>query len=599
LPVLKKKIPADISYNGQFDLGLKISGSVSKTKMPHIEAVYKINDAGIVYRKKKIQIDGINISGIFNNGPDNNAETSVILVRNLTANFRNSTIAGSLSMRNLAEPVVEYSIDSQMELEDIAELLNIKSFHLSGRVHSTMDIRGRQGEMLNIQKEDLKRFAYKGFIEIRNLNATYTGIPTVIRDMNADVSIDKYMFISRLTGNICNNELILSGRVDNFYEYFIDHSGNLWADLNMYSENFTLDSVFVIMNHLRGNSEQSLSHMPDNLFVKLRFWFDRFTLSTFNATDITGDLFYSPDILTVNRLNGSAMTGSVQAKGRMEITNDNNYVIKCNSTINNVDIKKLFSSFNNFGQKFILDRHLKGDISGNVDFYGEFDKNFKISLPTMLTDGELVIRNGELISFEPMEKLSKFIDLEELSHVRFSELQNEVFISKNKVIIPQMEINSSAINLTASGIHGFDNYYNYKIKLSLSEFMSQKFGSGRKSDTTYGIIEDKSRGRTHIYLSIDGTPDGMKVSYDREAAIQGFKNKLKDEKTLLKDIVREEFSTEEKDTMRIDKSPGDDNSEFFLQWEESDKPLQKTDTIKKRKKGKFVLEWEEDTLRDD
>jgi hypothetical protein len=290
------------------------------------------------------------------------------------------------------------------------------------------------------------------------------------------------------------------------------------------------------------------------------------------------------------------MKGSVQAKGRMEMANDTNYMIRCNSIINNVDIKDLFSSFNNFGQKFILDRHLKGYVSGNIDFYGEFNKNFKISLPTILTDGELIIRNGELIGFEPMEKLSKFIDLEELSHIHFSDMQNEIFISKNKVIIPQMEINSSAINLTGSGIHGFDNYYNYKIKLSLSEFLSQKFGSGRKPDTASGIVEDKSRGRTYIYLSIDGTPDGMKVSYDREAAIQGFRNKMNDEKTLFKGIIKEEFGNMEQDTIRMDKSGNGDKSEFFLQWEESDAPLQKPDTVKNMEKEKFILEWEEDTL---
>jgi len=302
-------------------------------------------------------------------------------------------------------------------------------------------------------------------------------------------------------------------------EYFVSHSGNLWADLIIYSEDFNLDSVFTALNDHSLNNTQSSKQLPESMFIKLKFWFNQFSFSSFKGTDITGDLFYKPGILTVNHFSGSTMKGSVIAKGSLELNNETNYIVRCNSVINNVEIKDVFTSFNNFGQDFLQDRHIKGDLSGSIDFYGEFDKNFKISLPSILTDGDLVIRNGELIGFEPMEKLSKFINLEELSHIHFSDLKNEIYISKSKVIIPQMEINSSAINLTGSGIHGFDNYYNDKIKLSLSELLSKKLRSGRQSDSTHVIIADENHGRTSIYLSIDGNPSGMKVSYDKEAAL--------------------------------------------------------------------------------
>jgi|GEM_PF-3432313 len=597
LPVLIKKIPSDLNYHGQFDVLLNISGPVSKTKMPHIEAACKIKNAGIAYRKKKIQIEKINLSGVFNNGRMNNAETTVILVNDFSAVFRNSLISGSLNIRNLKEPEVEYVFESKINLQDITDLFKMNSLQLSGNIQTTLNIKGRQNGILSFKKNDLVSFNYKGVVQLTDLQATFQETNKIASNVNANITVDKYLIIDKLTGNICNNDLSISGRLDNVVNYFVNHSGNLWADLNLYSDNFSLDSVLAVLGSFSGNKEQPSSMLPDNLYIKLKFWFNRFGFFSFKGTNITGDLFYKPEILVVNQFTGSTMSGSMNAKGSLEANSENNYIIRGNSKIDDVEIKDLFTSFDNFGQDFIQARHIKGDLSGSIYFYGEFDKNFKILLPTILTDGDLVIKNGELIGFEPLEKLSKFIDIQELSHIRFSDLQNEVFISKEQVIIPQMNINSSALNLTASGIHGFDNYYNYKIKLSLSEFLSKKLRPDRQPGLTQGVVEDKRPGRTNIYLSIDGTPSDMKISYDKEAALSGFKDKMNAEKNLMKSIISEEFGKTNKDTVATAGGGNKNEQQFFIDWQESEKPLKKQDTTRIVKKEKFILEWEEDTLR--
>jgi hypothetical protein len=597
LPELKNKIPSNLDYDGQFDILLGISGPVSKTKMPHIEVAFKIENAGVTYRKKNIQIMEINLSGVYNNGMMNNAASTIILVNNFSALYKNSTLSGSINLRNLLEPEVEYTLESLIDLKDIIDLTGKNTYHLNGYVNTKLFLKGKQEEILSLNRKDFNNLSCTGSIKVSNLQADLPDIPKFAREINASISIDKFISINRLTGNICNNELSISGRIDNFTEYFINHSGNLWADINLYSEEFVLDSIFALVNDPSERTESILDKLPDSLYIKLKFWFNHFGFSTFNGRNITGDLFYKPGILVVNHFSGSAMNGSIKVKGSLETQNKMKCNIRCNSIIDNVEIREVFTSFNNFGQDFIQERHIKGKLSGSIEFYGELDRNLNIVLPTILTDGDIVINDGELIGFEPMENLSKFIDLEELNHIFFSELRNEIYISKEKVIIPQMEINSSAINLFVSGIHGFDNIYNYKIKLSLSELLSNKLRSGKKNNTAPSISEDKNHGRTNIYLSIDGTSSDTKVSYDKEAAINGFKDKLKGEKKIVQSIVSEEFSKTEKDTKEQNIVETDSKPHFILDWSESEDSLRKRDTFVNKKKEKFILEWEEDTLR--
>ena len=86
----------------------------------------------------------------------------------------------------------------------------------------------------------------------------------------------------------------------------------------------------------------------------------------------------------------------------------------------------------------------------------------------------MTIEKGELIKFEPMKVLSKYISVSELEDIKFSTLQNQIEIKDRKVFIPKMDIISSAMNVTLSGVHGFDNSVDYHFKVLMSDILFTK-----------------------------------------------------------------------------------------------------------------------------
>jgi hypothetical protein len=212
--------------------------------------------------------------------------------------------------------------------------------------------------------------------------------------------------------------------------------------------------------------------------------------------------------------------------------------VNVHSALYNLDIQKLFHTFNNFGQTQLTDKHLKGIISGNCTFSSSFDSTFSIRKESILSENNLVIRDGELNGFSPLLALSRFIEVEELQNIQFETLENNILIRDGQIIIPSMDINTNALNLSASGTHGFNNHYDYRLRLKLSELLYRKARGAKNSE--FIVAEDDSDTRV-LFLKVYNDGSGSHVEMDREQTAEKIRNDLNREKLELKKILNEEL----------------------------------------------------------
>jgi len=293
------------------------------------------------------------------------------------------------------------------------------------------------------------------------------------------------------------------------------------------------------------------------------------------------------------------MNGVISGKAVITGEEQNNMLLRTTGELRKIDIYKLFYVFNDFGQDFLVAKNLKGFVSGTINFSAQISPKLELLTKNLTTESDFIIENGELINFEPINELSSFVELSELQHIKFSTLKNSVMIKDEKVFIPQMDINSSAFNITISGTHGFDNYFDYKVRLNLNEVLSRKAKLAKKENEEFGVVEDDGSGETNIYLSVIGTPDDFNVRYDRKEAMNKIKSNLQEEKKLLKTILKEELGLFRKDTASAAiKNP--EKEQFIYDWED-EKDVQevpvKTEKEKKaqKKDPDIRVTWDEST----
>jgi hypothetical protein len=135
---------------------------------------------------------------------------------------------------------------------------------------------------------------------------------------------------------------------------------------------------------------------------------------------------------------------------------------------------------------------------------------------------DIKIENGKLLNYKPLESLSRFIEMEELRHVRFGTLKNVIEIKNQTITIPKMLVSSNALSLSASGSQTFSGNINYFVQLNLFDVLGKKFGKRKQ----HYEFEEVDENEFNLFLHISGTTDKPIVKYDRS----GMREKLKKQK---------------------------------------------------------------------
>lgn len=596
------KIPGDLQAGGTLTFQASLTGMASKTQLPRINANFSLNNGWLKASVIPYGIRELKTEGYYSNGNRQGPESTTISLHSTSLLYGNSRLGGNYEIVNLTHPRIDYTIKAELDLADIPSLISIDSTFrdMDGMLYAEISLKGTQASLVKIQKAELLKHKYNAKIRLDGINLGLKYKSLDLRNLTGELTFTDHLMIRSLDGNVENIDISLSGRADNILEFLLTNSGNLWLDSDIYVSKANLNNLPSFKQDNENTTITNKINLPDRLFIKTRYWMDELMVKKFHASQVTGELIYQPRRLSIPRLNLHSMQGQIDTEGILE-QQGRQFLVKSISKVSGIDITGVFTSFENFGQDFIMDKHIKGGLSGTVNFSAGLNEIMKIKKETILADCDLVIQDGELSGFEPMRKLSRFIDVEELENIKFSTLTNQIFIRNGEVIIPKMDINSSAFDLTGSGLHGFDKNFTYKVKVSLSEILSKKAKKPDKTESEFGVIEDDGLGRVFIYLIIEGSDQGTVVRYDRRGAMQNIKDQFKEEKKELREILNEEFGLFRKDSTIGGEKKDDKHAEFILEWDEDSKNKTKTDTgnLKKKSDQKgFTIVWDDDEPSD-
>jgi hypothetical protein len=600
------EIPEDLKAGGDLSFQANVTGMASQKQMPRIDASFSLRRGWLKSAAIPYGIRDLRTDGVYSNGRRQGPESTSILLSNTSLLYGNSRLGGDYKVLNLKSPRIDYRIKAELDLADLPSLLAVDTLFrdMDGMLFAEINVSGSQARLGKIQVNELLNLQYDTRLRLDGVNLALRYKSLDLRNLTGELSFQDHLIIRSLEGNVEDIDVSLTGRADNLLEFLFTESGNLWLDSDLFISRADLNKLPSF--NKAGNGMGDTVSLPDRLFIKTRYWIDELEVKKFHASQVTGELEYRPRRLTITRLNLQSMNGKVDTKGMLEQQQSGQFLVTSISKVEGIDITSAFASFENFGQDFIMDKHIRGEFSGLVNFSARMNQRMKIQKESILADTDIIIHNGELTGFEPMRKLSRFIDVKELEDITFSTLTNQIFIRNEEVIIPKMDIQSSAFDLTGSGLHGFDNNFTYSIKVSLSELLSKKAKRAGSQETEFGLIADDGEEGVFVYLIIEGSEKGTVVRYDRRGAVQNIKDQLKEEKKELREILHEEFGWFAKDTVSKVGPQREEESGPAIQWEEDSRGPAGTDTAKTGNSSdqqEFIIVWddeeEQDTVTDE
>lgn len=571
----------DFKSEGNFYFKMKFKGGFMKNETPNVELVAGLNNTNIVVNTnefKDLKLNNVNCSIYYSNRSTPSVIDDVLKIDNLKGVYNNEEFHSTIELKNFVNPYVKCAVKTSQNIPELLKLFPVKNINSEkGKIDFDVKIEGLVSDLKDAK--NFKNINSSGTINISNTKLIAKNYSLAIDQLNAllsfqknDLKIDNSSFV------IGESDAKIKGYFRNVFSYLLGDDQELQIDATLNSGNINLQELLSSSKVEQGETYKfKLSKkLKANILVNVK----TLTFDLFKARDIEGKIKIDDQILDAEYLSFQSQNGIVFSDIKFDTRNPILMPMKIGLSLQKVDISNLFREFKNFGIDILTDKNIKGVLTSDLKIGMAWDENLNSNHNLFTADGKILIENGELINFNPMLALSKYIDVNELKNLKFSNLENNISIKNSLIFIPDMEVKSNALNLNLSGTHQFNNQIDYHLKMLLSNIIKKK--SKKLGDEQFGEIEDDGTGRTTLFIRMYGDATNPKFSLDKQMIKKKIAEDLKQERQEVKQILKDEFGN----WFKKDKEFREQLNEGAADWEK-DLPTQKKDTstvIPKNKK---------------
>jgi len=527
LAILPERISKNLEKyksSGGLSFDLNISGEFDEKKLPKLTMNFGLLDSEISYPENNIQIQNALAEGKLDIPDLSQPNKGVLEFYNIKGSLESKPFEGSLTMKDFANPYVALDFEGLFEGLSLANFLGLKNFNsISGELKVDFEMTGRINDLK--KKETAANVKTSGEIEFKNLSFEHKSFYYPLKQLNGNLLFNTNdVAISGVTGYYGSSDFLVNGFFKNIIAYALFENEPIGIEADLKSKFINLDEL---LKSDQNSTDYNFKLSP-NLLLKFNCNVDKLSFRRFKPFNISGDLQIKNQVAYTRKLAFNSSGGKATLSGIADASKRNIVDIESSFEVDNVNIDSVFYVFENFNQDFLIDQNLRGKIKANVETSLRLNSQLKLLPESLSATISTSIIGGELNDFEPMQKLSKYVEEDKLDHLTFSELRNEIFIENKTIYLPQMEVSSNVSTIKIGGTHTFDQQIDYHVVAPLRN--KEKIDP----DEAFGAIEEDVEGRSKLFLKIVGTTSNHRIVYDKKRVKEKIVQDLKKEMDELK-----------------------------------------------------------------
>lgn len=463
-----------------------------------------------------------NFTGVFDNrinpavapGDPN----SVVYFPQFAGKWNNLSLQGdSIRIDNLSTATLNFHFNTACNFNQLDDALNLQNISFDDG-KAKLDLK-YNGPLLT----DASIFAgITGALHIENGKLTYVPHNLQFINCNGDLAFSKNSIaIQKITCDYKSNHFELTGS-GGLGRISGQDDGNAAIVCNLFCPSFNMadfKTVFAKTSTRKVNPKKKSMASAftgiDNILEKgdIRFNINakQILLHNFAAQNANVSLLLQPNDWHIQRASLNFGGGSFIVDATLHRTGKN-FLVTTHCDIKEADVRKAFYAFDNFGQDGILYSNLRGTLNTNAAITMQVDDKGAITPGTMKGKVDFNIRNGALINYTPVLAIQDYaLKNRDLNNIEFAEIKNNLTVNGNQVVIPRMEIASTAMRLYVEGVYGVMHASptDISIQVPLSNLNSKSLD---KKPGNKGV--DAKVGPS-VYLRAKSKPDGkVKVGLD-------------------------------------------------------------------------------------
>lgn len=480
------------NINARVDL-INVKTSTAKLHLDSLNASFNYAPNKIIISDIKTQIPShnlnlnkANITAEFN-GEFSDLSKMSAKIDSFYFETSQSSFSGKMQVHNINYP--EYSLYLKTNL-NLNEFQSFIPDSIISNIHGNISTQINSEAKIN--PDSIAR-------QITNIICKNTQIKSNCRNVSVDLNNPKIKLsnfsgqIDMLTDTIkiMNTKGELSGinfkidstQIKNYYNTLIT---NQKQELSIdglfhfkhinYQKIDSLLAIFTSNTDSLTNKSESTNTTQYTYRLKGKLSGESFSYKKANFTNISSLFNISDSTILLDKFRFNAFEGNMNNSLRYKVVSNNKKTIDLYNQTNDLDIAMLMKDFDNFkeyDQAYVKSEQISGKLSS--DLHGQFLLlgDSLVNDSTMLK-GDLKLENGGLFNFKPAMELSKSTNIEELDNLQFKTIESKVFVYKNAVYIPQTEIKSNAMDISAYGMQTFGDDYEYHLRIYLGEILHGK-----------------------------------------------------------------------------------------------------------------------------
>jgi len=478
---LGKKL-SNFMFDGPLDLSVNLVGKLSTGDEPKVDISFTSPKNNFV--TGKFEVKDLSFKGSFTNHVDDsqlfNDTNSRITLDSMSGVIDVIHVNANLTITDLTNPNLKLNSKSTLKLVDINyETDTSKLKLLGGILKADIQYDGKLNEYLEGPRSSYTG-KIKAAIKIKDGSLVMNQQQKNFKNINAQIHFtEKRMDFDKIDFVVNGNPVQLKGSVIGFIPFFLMPEKKGIINLSLYAPKVDLESLKSVKSDkepVATDSKQSrkkISDLLDILNNKVAFTINvkanEINNGSFAAKNFSGKISLTDNQLVANPVTMTLADGEIDFSLKLSHLDKPINPVILKAEVRGSDIKKFFSSFNNFSQKTILADNLSGKVYTKIGLTAKIDDKFNVLMPTLDGEVDFKLREGELKDFEPLQRMSNFLlKKRDFTDVQFAEIKGTFHIAGQYLDVSRMEIESSVLSLFLEGRYSLGDSTDLSIQVPLS-----------------------------------------------------------------------------------------------------------------------------------
>jgi len=417
---------------------------------------------------------------------------------------------------------------------------------------------GFSGNKTSIDKGEYDKININGHTIINNLKYVSKDYPKGITVSNSNMEfIDKMVLCKNFNGSYLNSDFTGKGVLDNLIG-FIMQDQRLTGELNIAADKINLNDWMgtdtATTSATTSSSEPFVVPANINLIVNAKA--DNVKYDKVNYKNINGTLLLADETVRLQNVRTDALDGTMTFNGSYSTkTNKKDPAISINYDVKDLDVQKTFYAFNTVQKLMPIGQFLSGKLQSQLTMTGNLNGNMMPDLNTLSGKGNLLLIEGLLKKFAPLEKLANALQIDHLKSISLKDLKSYIEFANGKVLVKPFNVKVQDIEMQIGGLHGLDQSIDYIIEMKVPRKYLGNEGNNLVNDlmtqATNKGIPVKLSDMVDLSVKMGGTITNPSLKIDLQKVVGDAKDELKEQ---AKDFAQQKIDSAKarvKDTVNV------------------------------------------------